>query len=135
MEFSQRGHYKQYNNPFLLQLEDSFTEIRIGATDIPHVTVADDVSLLAENHPDTQAMDLDADNNARQERYFLHPTKSHTLRFASRAKKRETEPDISMAGERVDTPDTTVHMGMVRNTNRRADIDGKIYLGRKTAYS
>ena len=40
-----------------------------------------------------------------------------------------------MAGERVDTPDTTVHLGIVRNTNGRADIDGKISLGRKTAYS
>ena len=66
---------------------------------------------------------------------MLHPTKIHTLRFTSRAKKRETEPDIFMAGERVDTPDTTVHLGIVRNTDGRADIDGKISLGRKTAYS
>ena len=129
------GHYKRYNNPFLLQLEDRFTGIRIGAAGIPHVTVADDVALLAEDHPDTQVMVWDADNNARWERYCIHPTKSHTFRFASRAKKRETEPDIFMAGERVDTPDTTVHLGIVRNTNGRADIDGKISLGRKTAYS
>ena len=40
-----------------------------------------------------------------------------------------------MAVECVDTPDTTVHLGIVRNTNGRADIDGKISLGRKTAYS
>ena len=131
------GHYKRYNNPFLLQLEDRFTGIRIGANGIPHVTVADNVALLAEDHPDTQVMVWDADNNARRERYCIHPTKSHTLRFASRAKKRETEPDIFMAGKRVDTPYTTVHLGIVRNTNGRADIhvDGKISLGRKTAYS
>ena len=40
-----------------------------------------------------------------------------------------------MAGERVDTPDTTVLLGIVRNTNGRADIDGKVSLGRKTASS
>ena len=93
------------------------------------------MTLLAEDHPDAQVMVWDADNNARQERYCIHPTKSHTLRFTSRAKKRETEPDIFMAGECVDTPDTTVHLGIFRNTNRRADIDGTISLGRKTAYS
>ena len=99
------------------------------------VTVTENVALLAEDYPDTQVMVWDADNNARQERYCIHLTKSHTLQFVSRAKKRETEPDIFMAGERVDTPDTTVQMGIVRNTNGRADIDGKISLGRKTAYS
>ena len=40
-----------------------------------------------------------------------------------------------MAGEGVDTPDTTVHLGIARNTNGRADINGKISLGRKTANS
>ena len=39
-----------------------------------------------------------------------------------------------MAGECVDISDTTVHLGIVRNTNGRADIDGKISLGKKTAY-
>ena len=78
----------------------------------------------------------DADNNARRKRYCIHPTKSHTLRFAYQTKKRETEPDIFMAGERLDTPDTTVHLGIARNTKGRVDIDGKISLGRrKTAYS
>ena len=91
------GHYKRYNNPFLLQLEDRFTGIRIGATGILHVTVAGDVALMAEDHPDTQVMVWDADTNARQERYCIHSAKNHTLGFASRAKKRETEPDIFMA--------------------------------------
>ena len=52
-----------------------------------------------------------------------------------RTKKKETESDIFMAAEGVDTPDTTVHLGVVRNTNGRAYIDGKISPGRKTAYS
>ena len=69
----------------------------------------------------------------RREIYCIHLTKSHTLRFTPRAKERETEPDIFMAGERVDTPDTTVHLGIVRNTNGRADISmGKYLLGGKS---
>ena len=125
------GHYKRYKNTFLLQLEDRFTGIKISATGITHVTVADDVALLAEDHPDTQVMVWDADNNVRWKRYCIHPTKRHTLHFASQAKKRETEPNTFMAGECVDTPDTTVHLGIVRNTTGRADIDGKISLGGK----
>ena len=125
------GHYKRYKNTFLLQLEDRFTGIKIGATGITHVTVADDVELLAEDHPDTQVMVWDADNNVRWKRYCIHPTKRHTLHFASQAIKRETEPNTFMAGECVDTSDTTVHLGIVRNTTGRADIDRKISLGGK----
>ena len=35
----------------------------------------------------------------------------------------------------MDTPNSTVHLGIVRNTSGDADIEGKITLGRKTAYS
>ena len=31
-----------------------------------------------------------------------------------------------MAGEKVDTPDSTVHLGIFRNTSQKADIEGKI---------
>ena len=80
---------------------------------------AADVALLAEDHPDTQVMVWNADNNARREIYWIHLTKSHTLRL----------PDIFTTGEHVDNPHTTVHLGIVRNTNWRADIDGKYFLG------
>ena len=33
------SHYKRYNNPLQLQLEDHHTEARIGSISIPHVTV------------------------------------------------------------------------------------------------
>ena len=76
----------------------------------------------------------DADNNACRERYCIHPSKSYTLWFNHR-KKKDTELDNFMGGEKVDTPDSTVHLGIVRNTSRKADIEGKIILERKTAYS
>ena len=80
------GHYKRYNNPFQLQLDDRFTGIRIGATGIPHVTAAD-VALLAEDHPDTQVMVWIADNNARRETYCIHMTKSHTCGLPPKQKR------------------------------------------------
>ena len=33
------SHYKRYNNPLLLQLENHYTEVRIGSISLPHVTV------------------------------------------------------------------------------------------------
>ena len=44
------GHYKQYNNPLLLQLEERYAGFKIGSIGIPHITVADDLVLLASHH-------------------------------------------------------------------------------------
>ena len=96
--------------------------------------MADDLALIAEDKSDAQVMVWDADNSAGRERYCIHPTKSHTLWYTQR-KKKDAELDIFMAGEKEDTPNSTVHLGIVRNTSGNADIEGKITLGRKTAYS
>ena len=48
------SHYKRYNNPLLLQLEDHYTEVRIGSISIPHVTVADDLVILPRRYCDMQ---------------------------------------------------------------------------------
>ena len=47
--------------------------------------------------------------------------------------KKDAELDIFMAGEKV--VNSTVLLGIVWNTSGNADIEGKITLGRKTAYS
>ena len=41
-------HYKRYNNPLLLQLEDKYTGTLIGSIQIPHVTVVDDLLLISD---------------------------------------------------------------------------------------
>ena len=128
------SHYKPYNNPLLLQLEDRYSGTRIGSISIPHVTVADDLALISESKSDAQVMIWDADNSAGRERYCIHPTKSHILWYTKR-KKNDTELGIVMAGEKVDTPSSTLHLGIVRNTSGQVDVEGKISLGRKTAYS
>ena len=58
------GHYKRYNNPLLLQLEDRYLGANIGSISIPHVTVADDLALIAEDKSYAQVMVWDADNSA-----------------------------------------------------------------------
>ena len=38
------SHYKRYNNPLMIDVEDSFTGKRIGTVKILHISVADDAS-------------------------------------------------------------------------------------------
>ena len=64
-------HYKHYKNPFLLQLEDRYTDAKLGSIEIPYVTVADDVAGPAEDKSNAQVMVSDADNNACRERYCI----------------------------------------------------------------
>ena len=45
------AHYKRYNNPLLLHLEDAYSEIKIGSINTPHITVADDLAVLASKKP------------------------------------------------------------------------------------
>ena len=40
-----------------------------------HITVADDLALLAQNRADMQIMVRDAENGADRERYCIHPAK------------------------------------------------------------
>ena len=76
------SHYKRYNNPLLLQLADRYTEVKIGSICIPHVTVADDLALLARKHSDMQVMLWDVENNTSRERYYVNPTKSCCLCYS-----------------------------------------------------
>ena len=57
------SHYKRYNYPLLLHLEDQYTEVQIGSINIPHVTVADDLAGLTRRHLDIQVMVWDIENN------------------------------------------------------------------------
>ena len=128
------GHYKRYNNPLLHHLEKNHVGMKIGSISIPHITVPDDLALLAKEKSDMQVMVWDAENGAERERYCIHPTKSHTLLYKS-GRRDDSELNIFLNGERVDITDQAVHLGIQRNTSGRADIEGKTTLGKKTAYS
>ena len=56
------AHYKRYNNPPLLQLEERYTDVKIGSINIPHVTVADDLAVLAREYCDIQVILWDVEN-------------------------------------------------------------------------
>ena len=128
------GHYKRYNNPLLLQLEERYTGFKIGSIGFPHITVADDLALLARDRAEKQVMVWDVENSSDRERYCIHPAKSHLLWYSPH-KKKDTDFDIFLSDDKVDITDTLVHLGILRNTAGTVDIEGKIALGRKTAYS
>ena len=128
------GHYKRYNNPLLLQLEEGYSGIKIGSISIPHVTVADDLAILAGSKSENQVMVWDVEDSSNRERYCVHPAKSHILWYKF-GKKDNSDLDVFLGDARVDVSASATHLGINRSTSQSVDIEGKISLGRKTAYS
>ena len=128
------SHYKRYNNPLLLHLEQRYTGVKIGSIKIPHVTVSDDLAVISSAQSEAQAMVWDVGDNAGRERFFVNPSKSHTLKHPSNRKK-ECQGEIFMYNDKIENSNSATHLGIVRNINGKPDIDEKINLGRKTAYS
>ena len=76
----------------------------------------------------------DVEGNAGRERFFVNPSKSHTLKYPANRNK-ECAGDIYMYDDKIEDSRKATHLGIVRNVNGKPDIDEKISLGRKTAYS
>ena len=127
------SHYKRYNNPLLLQLEEKYTEVKIGSINIPHVTVADDLAVLARKYFDMQVILWDVGDNTNRERYCVNPSKCSCLCY--RALKSKQEADLAMSGKSIKNEECTIHLGISRHVKEKVNIDEKISLGRKTAYS
>ena len=126
------SHYKRYNNPLLLQLEDHCTEV--GSISIPHVTVVDDLAVFARRSSDMQVMVWDIENNTERERYCVNPTKSSCLCY--NLTKRDAQGiELVMSGGKITCEECTVHLGITRDIKNKVNIGEKLILGRKTAYS
>ena len=112
---------KRYNNPLLLQLENHYTEVRIGSISIPHVTVADDLAVLARRYCDMQVMVWDIENNTQRERYCVNPSKSSCLCY-NLPKCDRQGVDLVMSGDRISCEDCTVHLGITRDNKNKVNI-------------
>ena len=73
----------------------------------------------------------DVENKAGRERYFVNPTKSHTLNTLQIPGKTVQRIYIYMYGEKVKNRKSATHLGIVRNVNRKPEIGEKISLGKK----
>ena len=61
-------------------------------------------------------------------------SKSHTHKYPA-TKKKECEGDIYMYSDSIKDSTSATHLGITRNINGKPNIEEKIKLGRKTAYS
>ena len=75
------SHYKRYNNPLLIQIEDKYIGAIIGSFRIPHITVADGLALLSNEENEMQYMLDDSGDFSNQDRYIIHPKKSGILTY------------------------------------------------------
>ena len=81
-----------------------------------------------------QVMVWDVEDNAGRERFIVNPSKSHALKYLSN-KRKENDEDIFMYNKKIKDSKSATHLGIVRNVNGKPDIEQKINLGRKIAYS
>ena len=121
------GHYKRYNNPLLLQLEERFPGVKIGSISIPHITVADDLALFAENKSEMQVMVWDVVDSAGREGYCIHSANNNILWYKFGGRK-DSDLDIFLCGDKVDVTNSATHLGINRNTSQAVDSDGKFSL-------
>ena len=74
------------------------------------------------------------EDNACRGRFFVNPSKSHTLKHPSN-KKKECPGENFMYNDRIENSNSATHLGIARNVKGKPEIGEKINLGRKTAYS
>ena len=124
------SHYKQYNNPLMIDVEDRFTGKKIGTVRIPHISVANDMCSVTEDRSEVQPMLSTAETYANREHYTIHPTKTVTLQY-----NEAEECPITLYEKQVPIEEETTHLGIKRNTKCQPSIDEKINLAQRTAYS
>ena len=75
----------------------------------------------------------DVGDNSNRERYCVNPSKCSCLCY--NVQKKQQEIKIVMSGKAIPCEDCTVHLGISRHVKEKVNIEEKINLGRKTAYS
>ena len=128
------AQYKRYNNPLLIQLENKFTGAKIGCIRIPHVTVADDLTLMSHSTKEMQVMVPTSGGFANRSRFVIHPKKSCILTYWDTYLKQHDASYIMNSVEMSQVKHST-HLGIHRDSNNKANIAEKVSLGRRTAYS
>ena len=128
------AHYKRYNNPLLIQLENKFTGAKIGHIRIPHVTVADDLTLMSHSQTEMQSMVPTSGDFANRTRFVIHPKKSCILTYWDKYAQQKST-NYLMNGVEMTQVQHSTHLGIQRESTNKANIAEKISLGRRTAYS
>ena len=127
------SNYKRYNNPLLLQLENRYTDVKIGSINLPHITVADDLAVFARTHSMQQVKIWDVEDNTNRERHCVNRVKSSSLYYPFGRTRENEITDIRMAGDKISNDSNTTHLVIHREISDKPNIEEKINIGRKTA--
>ena len=124
--------YKQFNNKLLDTIEEQSIGAYIGPINIPAPTCADDICCITNSPIDLQACLYIVENFMNMERAKINNSKSDILRYNT--------PDVNidsweLCNSEIKETNSTVHLGMTRNTNESINIDKMIQTGRQTLYS
>ena len=124
--------YKQFNNKLLDTIEEQSIGAYIGPINIPAPTCADDICCITNSPIDLQACLYIVENFMNMERAKINNSKSDILRYNT--------PDVKidswkLCNSEIKETNSTLHLGMTRNTNESIDIDKMIQAGRQTLYS
>ena len=103
----------------------------IGSICVPHITVADDTALITNSEDEMQGMVEDTGESANQEQYVIHPTKSGVLLYSHGVK---STCDLVLIWVEKES-NLTFSVTKVKCIKQQVNIEEKINLGRKTAYT
>ena len=116
--------------PCLLRLRKGSLGKKNGTVSSPHVECADDLCFLTESKDELQGMVGTSEKYANREHYTFHPTKTVVVPYNT-----SDTPTVTLYEREVPVEDKTLHLGIHRSTDCTSNIDEKINLGRRTAYS
>ena len=125
-------HYKLFNNDLLHMLQDSGLGANIGCFYCGAPTCADDVAALG-GRMHAQCIVYMVKGYCCGHRYCIHPKKSEEVPLNKDDK--ESQSNIVFGDEAIPKVQSTVHLGIHRQTNGRPDITHTVQLGRRTMYS
>ena len=130
------SHYKRYNNPHLIVLEEWYTGMVISSSCALHLTVADATALITRSEDELQGLFEDTGESANQEQYVSHLTKYGVLLYNNGVRTTSNHMGFDI-GEKKSTKFERQcnHLGIYRGIKQNVNIVEKVSLGRKTAYA
>ena len=106
----------------------------LGSINILHITVVDDLAVLARSYGSQQIKIRDVENNTCRKKYCINPVKSSTLLYPVNKGSDNECKDIFMVGDKIPNDSNTSHLGIYRDITEYLNIEENISTGRKTAY-
>lgn len=125
--------YKRYNNGILDQIQDRHLGSKVGCLHIGAPTVADDISLVADNPSDLQHMLNIVGDATSKDRFRINSSKSNVVIYNP---PRSREPQSWHIGKtEIEETSSTTHIGLKRASNLDSDICSRVEKGRRTMYA